>query len=163
MDVIHSLREFVFIDSDLFIVKDFFLDRLAYRTLAHDFLALGGVSTEVILKDFRRPFNSGLFFLRRLDDVNYNKLVSLSFEMRANNDQNVLSRFVYMNYDNWDRLSLKWHCRTTKAFYVAPLDQCYTIHGRGRVKEILKAIHYKLELLDPLPAVKVQTGKIPRT
>lgn len=130
-DRVEELKEFVFLDSDLIILKDHFMDRLFARSRDFDFLASYGFG-DPCQRTYQSPFNSGLFFIRGLPGINYGDLIDMSWKMKSNNDQNTISKFVVANYEDWDTLSLKWHCRflNRRKFGIRP-EECYTLHGRG--------------------------------
>lgn len=141
-------QELLLLDSDLIIMKPQFLDRLKIRSEAHDFLATYGhmsVSKQNYSNDYRRNFNSGLMFMRRLPHVNYNGLLTLLYARNnTERDQGIVSSFIHKNYENWDTLSWKWHCRSLKLYNQnIPPAQCYTIHDRGEVRALLKKLGTK--------------------
>lgn len=126
-----ELEEFVFLDSDLIILNDRFMDRLFTRSRDFDFLASLGFA-DPCFRIYHSKFNSGMFFMRKLPGVNYGDLLAMSWKLGTNNDQNAISRFVYEKYRDWDVLSLKWHCRfLKKSNFTIPPGECYTLHGRG--------------------------------
>lgn len=138
-DKVKEYGEYVYLDSDLLIVKHGFMDWLQTRTKDFDFLAGYGFDKHLGSK-YRGQFNSGLFFIRHLKHVDYGMLDDIMWEIRSNNDQNSLSYFVHSYIQRWDSLSLKWHCRFLhKIDYGIPPQDCFTMHGRG------PAIHQLLD------------------
>lgn len=128
----------VFLDDDVVIMKEYFLDRLAFRTRAHDFLATYGHADGMRNASYWQSFNSGLVFVRRIEGLDYGMLEKRLYETKGERDQNVVSWFVHEYYDNWDTLSWKWHCRLLqKLGQDIPVDRCYTLHGHGEVDEVL--------------------------
>lgn len=134
-----ELREFVFLDSDLVILHKDFLDRLQTRSQDFDFLASYGFMNSCNNR-YYQPFNSGLFFLRQLEGLNYSEMMGLMQREEFDNDQNAISKFVTEKYRDWDTLSLKWHCRFLgqkarrgRAVADISLRDCYTLHGRGEM------------------------------
>lgn len=132
-----EFEEFVFLDSDLVILHGEFLDRLYRRSRDFDFLASYGFGNPCEMR-YTAMFNSGLFFMRRLEGVNYSEMVDLMWSKGGNNDQNVISQFVRDQYLDWDVLSLKWHCRFLENLPKKgmrgpgiPIRDCYALHGRG--------------------------------
>lgn len=124
---IEEFQEFVFLDSDLLILKDFFLDHLSKRAMAHDFLA-SYAHKFVDSFSYTKQFNSGLVFIRRLPGLDYHKLEDLLYERKTQREQGIISNFVQSNYRNWDVLSWKWHCRMLQRLSQdIPLADCYTI------------------------------------
>lgn len=135
-DRIGERKEFVFLDSDLIILRDEFMPALQQRALYFDFLAAYGFGNYSRWR-YSAPFNSGLIFVRRLPGIDYEKMISLMYEMGTNNDQNVISAFVHKYYKRWDTLSLNWHCRYLyRREHDIPFDECFTFHGR---RQALKA------------------------
>lgn len=134
-------REFVFLDNDLLILKPDFLDRLAYRSQAHDFLATyghAGVHDDYL---YGRDFNSGLMFVRWKQGVDYGQMMRDMYEAGSKKDQSIISSFVQRTYDNWDTLSWKWHCRGLKKWdQDIPVEHCYTVHDRQEVEEVLQQL-----------------------
>lgn len=140
-----KLGEFALLDADLTILNPIFMNRLYRRSRDFDFLASYGFG-DICDRVYYSTFNSGLFFIRRIAQVDYSELVSTAWELRSNNDQNALSRFVYRRYEHWDSLSLRWHCRflQKRGFEIEPRE-CYTIHGRGKsVTNVLKKLNISL-------------------
>ncbi|CDF39246.1 unnamed protein product [Chondrus crispus] len=138
-DLLMQEREFVFLDSDVTVLHRDFLERLAIRARGFDFLASYGFAVPCATK-LMRPFNSGVFFMRWIEGVDYQKLLRLPWELRSNNDQNALSAFVQREYREWDVLGMQWHCRFLAGGEVRiPAERCYTVHGRGPVvKEVME-------------------------
>lgn len=125
-----NLPEFVFIDSDLIILREEFMAALVARTRHFDFLATYGFG-RYDKWHYNAPFNSGLMFIRRLDGIDYSKMIDMMQEMGNNNDQNVISVFVRKYYTRWDSLSLKWHCRYLhRPEHSIKFEDCFTFHGR---------------------------------
>lgn len=141
---LHELNEFVFLDSDVVILKEQFLARLLARARVHDMLASRG-HTKPDLRRYYGHFNSGVMFLRRVDGVNYGEMIQMMYEGRRNQDQGVVSEFVFKHYRNWDRLSLKWHCRGLgKEGYDIPPGDCYTFHDRQESTRVFREMGFKL-------------------
>lgn len=139
--------EFLFLDSDLIILKESFLDRLSVRTVAHDALA-AYAPVDPNPKKIHATINSGLLFLRRLPGVNYESMWTRMYHLKINDDQLHLSDLIFNNYDNWDSLSVRWHCRflQREGYDIHPRD-CYTIHDRGATDDILKQLNMTLRKL----------------
>lgn len=128
--MVETFDTFVFLDSDLIILDERFGDMLAARAQHVDFLAAYGFMPYANWR-YLSMFNSGLMFMRRLPGVNYTSMMDMMFELKTNNDQNVISTFVLRTYQNWDTLSLKWHCRYLfRLEHDIPLGHCLTFHGR---------------------------------
>lgn len=122
--------EFVFIDSDLIILRDDFMPALLGRTKHFDFIASYGFGNYSRWK-YSGPFNSGLMFVRRLDHIDYHELIALMTSLGTNNDQNVISDFIHRKYKRWDTLSLQWHCRYLfRSEHDIDFHDCFTFHGR---------------------------------
>lgn len=140
-----TFREFVFLDSDLIILKPFMMDRLYARSRVHDFLA---TYRQGIAKDkqaFYTSINSGFYFMRVLENLNYSQMVTYFMRNKINSDQEVLSEFVFEYYDNWDVMSLQWHCRllVQKGLDI-PFEKCYTMHTRMERNLMLTKLNYTL-------------------
>lgn len=135
----------MFLDSDALVLHEDFLDRVAVRAQGFDFLASYGFARPCDTK-FKRPFNSGVFFMRWVDGVDYGQLMRLPWELMTNNDQNVLSAFVHREYRQWDVLGMQWHCRFLNEREVSiPAERCFVVHGRGpRVKQMLQELNRTL-------------------
>lgn len=135
--IVKSIRanfEFVFLDSDLVILKDELMPRLEARTIGFDFLATYGFVTHKEWT-YRAQFNSGLMFIRRLDDVDYEKSFALKSKIQTNSDQVVISRFVHENYVRWDVLSLRWHCRyLDRPEHSIDISDCFTFHAHDEIR-----------------------------
>lgn len=145
VDLITTTKEFVFIDSDLIILRDDFMPALQARTLYFDFLASYGFGNYSKWR-FKGSFNSGLMFVRRLEHIDYRRLITMMSEMGTNNDQNVISNFVHKFYKRWDTLSLRWHCRYLfRSEHNINFDDCFTFHGRRHaLRSILKGRNFSL-------------------
>ena len=143
LDMFH---EFVLLDSDLLILKDTFLDRLSIRSKAHDFLAsYAHLIMRSVPQSHFTSFNSGLLFIRRLPGLDYNDIWDMWRESRTNNDQIIISKFIFERYNNWDTLSWKWHCRYLQEFRQdIPFSECYTIHDRHIANTALKELNLTL-------------------
>lgn len=143
VDLIRTYEEFVFIDNDLLILRDDFLPHLATRALAHDFLATyrhAGMNER--RHKFMDSFNSGLFFIRRKQGLQYENMIDLMYEGELNNDQPFLSAFVQKHYANWDTLSWRWHCRYLERMKQdIPVEYCYTVHGRTHLDDALRKLN----------------------
>lgn len=144
IDQLVRLGEFLFLDSDLVIVKSSFLTRLYPRTRVHDALASVGHINPKATKYYSN-FNSGLLFLRRLPGLDYSEMGTVMYQEQKNQDQGIVTRFVHKYYTNWDYLSLKWHCRfLTRVGYDIPPTECYTVHDQKEGSKILKTINYTM-------------------
>lgn len=138
-------REFVFLDSDLIILKPTMMDRLYIRSRAHDFLATYRQGIQQEKQKYFTVMNSGFYFLRAMPNVNYSEMISFYMKNRYNSDQDVLSELVFKYYDNWDVLSLQWHCRLlVKMGLDIPFDRCYTMHTRVERNVMLRALNFTL-------------------
>lgn len=125
-------HEFVFLDSDLIILREDFMPALKARMTHFDFLASYGFGNNS-LWHYSGNLNSGLFFMRRLQKLDYRLLTKMMFELNNNNDQNILSAFVRKFYRRWDSLSLQWHCRYLfRAEHDIRIENCFTFHGRDQ-------------------------------
>lgn len=145
IDLTNSMSSFVFLDSDLILLKDRFIPALRARTEHFDFLAAYGFGVSQNWR-YTSQFNSGLMFLRRLQSVNYSKLVDIMYDMGTNNDQNVISTFIQRYYENWDTLSLRWHCRYLyRKEHNINFTDCMTFHGRNQaLSQVLNASNLQL-------------------
>ncbi len=143
--MVTQLREMVYLDSDLIVIKRSFLDRLQIRSQAHDFLAS---YVHVSYRDVPKHYalmNSGLFFMRFLPTANYSDLMARMYKYKTGKDQGILSGFVFDTYENWDTLSWKWHCRGIfRMQQDTPVKDCFTIHDRGEQVELRKKLNYTL-------------------
>lgn len=143
--MVQELGEMVYIDTDLIIMKPFFLDRLYWLSRAHDFLGTTSHKNYGTSKTYHRAFNSGLFFIRYVDLANYAELLPEMYRGKQWNDQVVLSQLVFRSYRNWDSLSWKWHCRfLLKMKQDIPVGDCYTLHDRREEKMLRAKIKHKL-------------------
>lgn len=141
IDTIAHFKQFVFLDNDLVILRREFLDHLQARSRVHDFLATYG-HLQVKSTEYRRNFNSGLLFIRRKDHLNYSLMKKMMYDMTSMSDQGVISAFVQQNYNNWDTLSYKWHCRLlSRSGQDIPPSHCYTIHDRRDVEIVLDGLN----------------------
>jgi hypothetical protein len=133
-DMMVKYPEFVFVDHDLVIVKQSFFAALYARTRQHDFLAARDQGPGLMLS-YKKPFNSGLVFIRRIPSADPMLLREYLYtKNKVNYDQNTLSTFVHLHYDNWDELSSKWHCRRLLDTHPdIPLTHCYTLHPPNKV------------------------------
>lgn len=144
IDRIREFHEFVFLDNDLIILKKYFLDRLQARSQAHDFLATYG-HAGIDSSRYLRNFNSGLFFIRHLPNLDYDKMKRMMYDQSTEKDQGIVSNFVQKNYENWDVLSWKWHCRMLSLMNQdIPHSACYTLHDRREYVDILKNLNMTL-------------------
>lgn len=131
-------QEIVLLDNDLLILRPDFLEHLSIRSRAHDFLATYGHGTMNSSYSYYRNFNSGLLFMRWKPNLDYTNMKKLMYNSNSTTDQAIISRFVQNNYNNWDVLSWKWHCRSLERMHQdIPLSQCYTVHDRQEVDSIL--------------------------
>eukprot|EP00737_Agarophyton_chilense_P002733 gb/GEZJ01003138.1/.p1 GENE.gb/GEZJ01003138.1/~~gb/GEZJ01003138.1/.p1 ORF type:complete len:281 (-),score=16.32 gb/GEZJ01003138.1/:701-1543(-) len=138
---VNTYGSFLFLDNDLLIMKREFLDHMLQRSRAHDFLASYAHQT-VNSSKYLRNFNSGLMFIRRLPNVDYNLLRASLYFHKLEQDQGVVSDFFQKIYVNWDSLSWKWHCRSLKRTNQdVPVEECYTIHDRSEVVDLLKELN----------------------
>lgn len=132
VDLVQSMSSFVFIDSDLIILKQDFMPALQARTTHFDFLAAYGFGPYRNWR-YSSQFNSGLMFIRRLSSINYTDMIQLMHTMGTNNDQNVISAFIQSHYARWDTLSLRWHCRYLfRSEHNINFSTCLTFHGRQK-------------------------------
>lgn len=144
-NLITTLPFFVYLDTDLIILNPHFMDRLATRATDFDFLAAYGFDNPCN-RSYGGMFNSGLFFIRRVAHWRQGMLITLMSQMGVTNDQNVISAFVYQSIQDWDTLSLQWHCRfLQRRNYTIPPAKCYTLHGRGpAIKQTLTNLNRTL-------------------
>lgn len=128
-DMMLRYPEVVYLDHDLLIVKPSFFEAFYPRTRHHDFLAARDQGRGELL-NYRKDFNSGLVFIRRLPDVDPMLLRDYLYTKNTRNyDQPTLSTFVQLHYKNWDELSIKWHCRAMLHHHSdIPVEHCYTLH-----------------------------------
>lgn len=142
-EAVEEFREMVFLDDDLVILKDYFLDRLAVRAQAHDFLATYGHTESTDGVKYVRNFNSGLVFIRWIPGLDYGRMERRMYEVQAMNDQGIISWFVQSYYTNWDVLSWKWHCRLLhKLKQDMPPEVCYTLHDRLEMELVLGELNF---------------------
>jgi len=134
---------YAYLDHDLAIIKPSFFDAFYARTRQHDFLA-ARTQGPGQMTDYKKTFNSGLVFIRRIPTADPMLLRDYMYTKNKENfDQTTLSIFVQEKYDNWDELSLKWHCRRLRDTHKdIPLDHCYTLHPP--FKAFLKKLNYTL-------------------
>lgn len=141
INVVKEFGEMVFLDSDLLIIKNSFLDRLQARSQAHDFLATYG-HRGMESHGYYNSFNSGLLFIRKLAGVNYDDLMKRLYEAGGLRDQAIISTFIQKWYKNWDTLSWKWHCRALKEMKQdIPFSECYTVHDRQEAEIVFNALN----------------------
>lgn len=142
-EAIKDFREMVLLDDDLLILKDYFLDRLAKRAQAHDFLASYGHAGSVRNGSYLQDFNSGLLFIRWLPRLDYSRMERRLYDTESKRDQSIISWFVHSYYANWDILSWKWHCRLLHRLEQdMPPEVCYTLHDQREMKEILSEMNF---------------------
>lgn len=135
--------ELLFLDNDLIILKEEFLDYMHVRSRVHDVLAEYGHFNRSSHR-YYTPLNSGLLFIRALPDLDYEEMKGEQY-FANNNDQNAISRFVFDKYKNWDSLSLKWHCRfLQREGFDIPYDECYTLHDRREWPSIMSSLNKEL-------------------
>lgn len=140
-------KELVFLDSDLIILRDDFLDKLAFRSIIADFLA-SYVPTKRVLTDFYANINSGLFFMRWLPNVDYTAMRGTMIARGMLGDQNALGKFVQTTYKSWDTLSVRWHCRLLKREgYNIPPEECFTHHDDIERVPFLRSLNRTLETI----------------
>lgn len=153
VDAINEHHEFLFLDADLMILKPSFLTHIAIRSQAHDFLASYGHAGIDEPRKYYRDFNTGLFFIRYLQGVRYERMIDEMMKHKVGHDQGVVSGFVQETYENWDVLSWKWHCRALEKrdIRVPPRD-CYTLHDRSEREKILKELN--------LPMLSIGSGRV---
>lgn len=146
-----TFDEFVFIDSDLIIVQpDQFIPALIARTRHFDFLAPYAYQQLGNWK-YSNQFNSGLFFIRRNQAVDYNGLMDTWHRMKSSNDQIVFSSFVRQTTRKWDSLSLKWHCRNLeRSENNIRIDECYTQHSKKPARQPLFDSGFRLQRSEDL-------------
>lgn len=136
-------RELVYLDSDLVVLHPVFLHRLWWRAQAHDFLAMHAQAKLGV--SHWSELNTGLFFMRRLPHLNYSEMKDIMVRRKYTDDQRTISDFVHERYDNWDSLSLRWHCRVLARYNLdIPPDQCYTVHDRFERDDVLRALNMSL-------------------
>ena len=112
-DLMEEEGEFIFVDFDLVMLSSSVLEELRLRSQTSDFLATrahGGFNKKPV---YRKDFNSGLVFIRRVPEAQPALLKQYMYDGVANAqyDQAILSYFVHQHYRRWDELSIKWHCR----------------------------------------------------
>lgn len=130
VEIMKSMPAFIFIDTDFAILHDVFMPELQSRTQYTDFLAVYAFSP-LASWTYNTAFNSGLMFMRRLDNLDYDYLLDIYARMRTNGDQNVISSFVRKFYTRWEPLSLRWHCRfLERPENNIPRDRCLAFHGK---------------------------------
>lgn len=129
IDSMQTYDQYVFLDSDLVIMNDAFMPALLVRTEHFDFIAAYGFPRKGSWT-YRWFFNSGLFFIRRIDGLNYTEMIDIRDKLNKNGDQIAISEFVHAYYERWDVLSLRWHCRFLyrSEYSIDPKD-CLTYHG----------------------------------
>lgn len=140
VSAVRQFREVLILDDDLLIMKHTFLDHLAARAQAHDFLATYGHDTITSVR-YLRNFNSGLMFMRWLPTINYDEMTEALYRNQGARDQSTISWFVQKRYSNWDVLSWKWHCRMLLKKQDIPPSECYTLHDRNEVSQVLKVLN----------------------
>jgi hypothetical protein len=145
-DMMLRYPEFILLDHDLVIVKPSFFGALYSRTRHHDFLAARDQGPGMLGR-YKKTFNSGLVFIRRLPNVDPMLLRDYLYTKNTlNYDQSTLSTFIFLHYTNWDELSIRWHCRALPAYHRdVPYEDCYTLHPpfEAAVEEL------KFKLLTP--------------
>lgn len=151
VSMLKQFSSFVFLDHDLLILNDNFMQQLRQRSKHYDFLA----SRTHLNRDryfgnnalnYEQVFNSGLFFIRRLPGLNVEEPIWMMYnetKIDANTDQVFLSRWVFQRYSNWDELSFRWHCRDFRDQNI-PFKDCYTLHDSGQPKQLLDENNFNL-------------------
>lgn len=143
--MVREYGEFVHLDSDLIIVKPFFLDRLYWVSRAHDFLANYDQTGYGKAVKYYNHVNGGFFFMRYVRGANYSDMLPRMYRYKTGNDQGILSGFVFDFYKRWDTLSWKWHCRNVLMMQQdTPVSECYSIHDRREQRQLRAMINYTL-------------------
>lgn len=137
--------ELIYLDSDVVVMTPTFFSRLAVRSKAANFLATYGHD------EYRAPrhygyFNSGVLFIRAVENANFSELMPRMYKHATGYDQSILTNWVYDYYGTeWDTLSWKWHCRNLGLLRIdTPPDECITIHDRKEAPDILARLKYSL-------------------
>lgn len=139
------LRAFFFLDSDLLIVHRRFFSALQLRAQSHDWLAAYGHHVRRAYPRYQNRFNTGLFFVRALNGVNYSQLMPMMAAYNSTSDQGVLSDFVLMHYRNWDALSVRFNCRAILRFKDdVPPHHCLAIHDRFEAPALRRMLNLSM-------------------
>ncbi len=137
-------RQLIYLDSDAVVMKPEFFRMLHARSRVHDFLAAYGHDA------YRSPkhygfFNSGVMFIRAIPQANFTELMPRMYRYATGFDQSILTGFVFDKYQNWDSLSVRFHCRFLLQFEIdTPPAECLVIHDRREAPRLLRALGYKL-------------------
>lgn len=142
VDLINTYEEFAFIDRDLLILKDSLLPHFYPRTRAHDFLA-NYAQLQLTKEKYHIEFNTGLFFIRRLPNINYSELIPSFYRFGDNNDQSAVTWLIHTYYSNWDILSFKFHCRWVIDSWKIPYKHCYTVHDNGMRQKMVDQLGFQ--------------------
>lgn len=134
VDMIKATSEFVFLDSDVVILKDEFMPALQIRSKHFDFLGTYG-SQSLEKQLYRSQFSSGLMFIRRIDGLFYDEIFDIRDELVTNGDQQIISKFIHKYYSRWDVLSFKWHCRyLERPEFAMNISDCFTYHAHRMMR-----------------------------
>lgn len=87
VNAMQRFSAFIFMDTDFVILKDIFIPELQSRTQYSDFLAIY-VFSPVASWRYTTAFNSGLMFMRRLENVDYGSMLDNYQQRNSNGDQN---------------------------------------------------------------------------
>ena len=148
-----EVGEFVYLDSDLVVMKPRFFRMLAPRTGAHDFVAPLAEGAYLQRARHRNFFNSGLMFIRALPAANHSDLVPRMYRLATGSDQSIITYHVRDYYDNYDNLSLQWHCRRILRYNIDIHPKyCITVHDRNEIWTILKMLNMQLRKAESLRA-----------
>lgn len=145
---VETFDEFVHLDPDVILLKETFVEHLYPRTRVHNFLAT--FAHEMLRKPmYWKQFSTGIFFMRRLPNIDYSTVGDdANFNSTVRSMQEALTHLIHSSYDNWDSLSLKFHCRRViKAFEIPPSD-CYTVQDNVEGPVLLANLNQTFSFMD---------------
>lgn len=145
-DRIYELGEFVFMDRDFIILYESFIERLYARTLVHDLL-ISYDHTYYKYPTFRKQINTG-FFIRKMPNINYTKVIDKYYELGNNDDQPAFGHLMFDNYTNFEILNHGFHCRLVSEIIEFPPERCLALHDRGGELKHFRATDYKMRRLN---------------
>lgn len=148
VDRIKQFPEFVFLDRDFIILNESFITRLYPRTRVHDML-ISYDHTHYRTWDWRKQINSGMFSLRRMQNIKYTRLIHDYYAIGDNDDQPVVGRLMFDQYENNDFLSYQFHCRFITDIIKFPPKLCLALHDRGNEFTMFKRMNnYLMTMLN---------------
>lgn len=149
--LLSNFGEFIYLDSDLVVMKPQFFYMFAPLTFSYDFVAPLAEAEYLGRLKHHTFFNSGLMFIRAVPGVNHSDLVPRMYRLGTGSDQSIITYHVRDFYNYYDNLSLQWHCRRILKYEI-DIDPkyCVTIHDRSEIWHILSLLNQELRKADSL-------------